>query len=139
MIARLSVFTLALLAIPSSVAEQRLLSPSDSIGAVIRSERANANARFSIQAEKSDGTEFAFDVVEASNPALTPGTILKHGGGESSIGEGVLHTLLVSDLSSASGVDTFALLAVDPEDNVHGIVGKSIDLLNLHTAWLAQL
>ena len=77
MIARLSVFTLALLAIPSSVAEQRLLSPSDSIGAVIRSERANANARFSIQAEKSDGTEFAFDVVEASTPALTTGTILK--------------------------------------------------------------
>lgn len=119
MATRLSFFKLALLALADG---HRMLSPTDSIGSVMRSERANGNARFSIQAEKTDGTQFAFDVVEASNPALTPDTIIKSNNGESPVGQGVLHALLVSDLTAASGSDTFALLAVDPEDNVYGIV-----------------
>ncbi|KAL7505443.1 hypothetical protein ACHAXN_002932 [Cyclotella atomus] len=123
MVARICFLKLALLAIPFALADgHRMLSPTDSIGSIMRSERANGNARFSIQAEKTDGTEFAFDVVEASNPGLTPDTIIKSIDGESPVGQGVLHALLVSDLTTASGRETFALLAVDPDDNVHGIV-----------------
>lgn len=92
------------------------------IGASMRSARANGHASFQINAKKADGTPFQFDVVEASIPALNADTQLKLADGStSSIGAGVLHTLLVSDHGNG---DTFALLAVDEEDNVHGIVDR---------------
>lgn len=92
------------------------------IGASMRSARANGNASFQINAEKADGTPFEFDVVEASIPALNANTQVKLADGStSSIGAGVLHTLLVSDHGNG---ETFALLAVDEEDNVHGIVDR---------------
>jgi hypothetical protein len=119
---RLNILKLAILTVPTLVASSttsRILA-TENIGETVRSQRASPNARFSISAEKEDGTSFAFDVVEASNPAMSPDTILKNRRGQSSaIGEGVLHTLLVSDAS-----ETFALLAVDPDDNVAGIVDK---------------
>ena len=112
---RLNILKLVLLVTPAMAGP-----PADSIGAAMRAQRANGHASFQISAEKPDGSEFAFDVVEASNPALTADTVFKHQGSEASIGNGVLHTLLVADTSS--NAETFALLAVDADDNVHGIV-----------------
>ncbi|KAL3778624.1 hypothetical protein ACHAWO_007429 [Cyclotella atomus] len=92
------------------------------IGASMRSARANGHASFQINAEKADGSTFQFNVVEASIPALNANTQLKLADGStSSIGAGVLHTLLVSDGDNG---ETFALLAVDEDDNVHGIVDR---------------
>lgn len=82
----------------------------------MRTQRANGRAPFQISAELPDGSSFEFDAVEAS-PALTADTVVKGGeDGSTSVGEGVLDTLLVGNS------DTFVLLAIDGEDNVHGIV-----------------
>jgi hypothetical protein len=103
---------------PFASAGNRILTHTDNIGQTVREQRANKNASFSIQANADDGTTVSFNVKEATNPAVTPATTVKVDGDESPIGDRVLHTLLVSDDSSA-----FALLAVDPlTDDTQGIV-----------------
>jgi hypothetical protein len=71
------------------------------------------------------------DVVEADHPAVTHETIvqtaqdIERGSEGSPVGVNDLHTLLVSDVTTASGADTFALLAVNPlNDEMQGIVEK---------------
>jgi hypothetical protein len=126
MITRFTLFKLSLLSLTQA-------APTTNVGEVIRSQVANKHASFEITAEKLDGSDFVFDVVKASNPALNPDTILKNNGAESTVGQGILHTLFVGDVISSP--DTFALLALDPQDNLHGIVdAKGSKPYKIHAA-----
>jgi hypothetical protein len=77
---------------------------------------------------ESAGKELAMDVVEAINPAVTLDTIIKdERGNEFTVQDSdvLLYTLLVTDVDTADGADTFAMLAINPENmDMHGIVEK---------------
>eukprot|EP00956_Cyclotella_meneghiniana_P041811 scaffold240446_cov30-Cyclotella_meneghiniana.AAC.1 len=132
MINRLSLFKLAILSIQfstivASPESRRILQPTDNIGQIIRSQRSSNGKGFSISAEKQDGSgDLNFDVIEPAITGVTSKTIIKtkQEGSTASqpLGEDILYTLLVSDTSTSEGADVFALLAVDSQDNVHGIV-----------------
>ena len=133
MINRLSPFKLAILSIQfstivasSSPESRRILQPTDNIGQIIRSQRSSNGKGFSISAEKQDGFDLTFDVIEPAITGVTSKTIIKTKRGRSTasqpLGEDILYTLLVSDTSTSEGAEVFALLAVDSQDNVHGIV-----------------
>lgn len=114
---------------------RRILRPKDNVGEIIKGVRGRDEAvkkRYTIHTEiepgsQGAGTELAMDVVEANNSAVTLETKVKdENGNEFTVGDGILlYTLLVTDLDTATGADTFAILAVNPEtDDMHGIVEK---------------
>ena len=135
MINRLSLFKLAILPLPistivasTSTESRRILKPTDNIGQIVRSQKSsNAKGKgFGVSAQKKDGSDLYFDVIEPAITGVTSKTIIKQGQGsaasEHPLGEDILLTLLVSDTSTVEGAEAFALLAVDSQDNVHGVV-----------------
>ena len=74
------------------------------------------------------GMELAMDVVEAINPAVTSDTIIKdERGNEFTVADSdtLMYTLLVTDVDTVDGADSFVMLAINPEtDDMHGIVEK---------------
>jgi hypothetical protein len=121
---------------------RRLLRPKDNVGEMIKRNRQKSardgesrlgKDRYTIHTEvevgsENAGMELAMDVVEAANPAVTPETvIIDERGNEVTVGSGdiLMYTLLVTDVDTADGADSFALLALNPEtDDMHGIVEK---------------
>ena len=114
---------------------RRILRPKDNVGELIKGNRGRNDVvkkRYTIHTEiepgsQGAGTELAMDVVEATNSAVTLDTKIKdEHGNEFTVGEDVLlYTLLVTDIDTAEGADTFTILAVNPEtDDMHGIVEK---------------
>ena len=127
----------------SNVEGRRTLKANESIGSHVRRAKASkknndgdndyhSSGHFTIKAELSGNnlfgstTEVSMDVMEAVNPAVTEETIILDGSGRKTpMGGDMLHTLLVSDMSTDDGRETFTLLAIDPEtDEVHGYVEK---------------
>ena len=114
---------------------RRILRPNDNVGEIIKGNRSRDDSvkkRYTIHTEiepgsQGAGTELAMDVIEATNSAVTLDTKIKdEHGNEFTVGEDILlYTLLVTDIETAEGADTFAILAVNPEtDDMHGIVEK---------------
>eukprot|EP00804_Cyclotella_cryptica_P006363 CCRYP_014254-RC/>CCRYP_014254-RC protein AED:0.07 eAED:0.07 QI:247/0.85/0.87/1/0.85/0.62/8/1590/490 len=114
---------------------RRSLRPRDNVGEMVRQYRGRdvvIKDRYTIHTEIQEGsekagTELAMDVVEASHPAVTLDTIIKdERGNEFSVGDNILlYTLLVTDVDTVDGADTFAMLAINPETNdMHGLVEK---------------
>ena len=122
----------------------RILRPNDNVGEMIKRNRGRGDGeggsrmgpsrdRYTIHTMIETGsdtvsTEIAMDVVEAINPAVSIDTVIKdERGNDYSLGESdiLLFTLLVTDVETADGADTFAMLAINPEtDDMHGIVEK---------------
>ena len=123
--------------------ERRVLRPNDNVGALIRQSHnyrlgrgrdGHARNRYTIHSEidsglENTGAEIAMDVVEAVIPAVTIDTIIKDDRGNEFTVENsediLLYTLLVTDVETADGADTFAMLAINPvNDDMHGFVEK---------------
>ena len=122
--------------------QHRILRPNDNVGELIRQSHnyrsgsrrdRMARSRYTIHTEidsglENIGAEIAMDMVEA-NPAVTIDTIIQdERDNEFSLDESsdiLIYTLLVTDVETADGADTFAILAVNPEtDDMHGFVEK---------------
>ncbi|KAL3780307.1 hypothetical protein HJC23_010569 [Cyclotella cryptica] len=127
--------------IVTAILPRRILRPKDNVGEMIqrnKDPRAGRGRdvvikdRYTIHTEIQEGsekagTELAMDVVEATHPAVTLDTIIKdERGNEFSVGDNILlYTLLVTDVDTVDGADTFAMLAINPETNdMHGLVEK---------------
>ena len=112
---------------------RRILHPKDNVGEIIRQSRNPRTKRgrdtiikdrFTIRTKletafgEDKDSELAIDVVEAINPAITLDTLIMDGrGNEFTVQESedvILYSLLVSDIETADGADTFALLAINP-------------------------
>jgi hypothetical protein len=120
---------------------RRILRPKDNVGEMIKRNKDKRSGggrdvvikdRYTIHTEiqegfENAGNELAMDVVEASNPAVTLDTVITNERGyEFTVGDEILlYTLLVTDLDTVDGADTFAMLAINPETNdMHGVVEK---------------
>jgi len=127
----------------SGANQRRILRPKDNVGEMIKNnkdeeERENEGIygtkdRYTIHTEieagsNIAGTELAVDVVEAVNPAVNLDTVIRDAkGNEYPLRESdfSLFTLLVTDIETADGADTLAMLAINPKnDDMHGIVEK---------------
>ena len=114
--------------------ERRILRPKDNVGEMMKQSRNPRTKRgrdtiikdrFTIHtiietvSGDEDGTELAIDVVEAIHPAVTIDTVIKDGrGNEFTVRESddvLLYSLLVSDVETADGAETFAVLAINPD------------------------
>lgn len=125
----------------SAIHQRRILRPKDNVGEMIKRNKDKRSEggrdvvikdRYTIHTEidegfENAGNELAIDVVEASNPAVTLDTIVTNERGhEFTVGDEILlYTLLVTDVDTVDGADTFAMLAINPETNdMHGVVEK---------------
>ena len=128
----------------SAAHPRRILRPNDNVSEMIKRNRDRGDGdgrsrvgtsrdRYTIHTMIEAGadnapTEVAMDVVEAVNPAVTVDTIIKdERGNDYSLANSdiLLFTLLVTDIETADGADTFAMLAINPEtDDMHGVVEK---------------
>ena len=139
MICNLRVFNvLAILAPPAlsvatswhSQSHRRVLRSNDNIGETVRQLRANGErAHFTFFPDIQEGSighgtaDFLeLDVAEANNAVTAETVIIASDGTESLVESSTLQTLLLSDTSTINGAETFALLAIDPFDNLRGIV-----------------
>lgn len=114
-----------------SQSHRRVLRSSDNIGQTVRELRANGErALFTFSPDIDEGSIghgtngfLELDVAEATNSAVTFDTIfIDIDKTMFPVGNSTLQTLLISDISTNKGAETFALLAIDEYDNVRGIV-----------------
>jgi hypothetical protein len=114
---------------------RRFLKPKDNVSQMIKQNQSNERdgtskerGRYTIHTViKGGSTELAMDVVEPASPAVDQATIIKDAqGNHLNIGKEILlYNLLVTDVTTTDGADSFAMLAINPEtDEMHGIVEK---------------